>query len=76
MQGISRNLVVTCKGLVNLNTKIKALVVKRIKQEKNFPRSKVSVKSVSKIILEKRQISLIVKLTKLLSVAKIDLKTY
>lgn len=62
MQGISRNLVVTCKGLVNLNTKIKALVVKRIKQEKNFPRSKVSVKSVSKIILEKRQISLIVKL--------------
>lgn len=63
MQGISRNLVVTCKGLVNLNTKIKALVVKRIKQEKNFPRSKVSVKSVSKIILEKRQISLIVKLT-------------
>lgn len=63
MQGISRNLVVTRKGLVNLNTKIKALVVKRIKQEKNFPRSKVSVKSVSKIILEKRQISLIVKLT-------------
>lgn len=63
MQEISRNLVVTCKGLVNLNTKIKALVVKRIKQEKNFPRSKVSVKSVSKIILEKRQIALIVKLT-------------
>lgn len=63
MQGISRNLVVTRKGLVNLNTKIKVLVVKRIKQKKNFPRSKVSVKSVSKIILEKRQISLIVKLT-------------
>lgn len=62
MQGISRNLVVTCKGLVNLNTKIKALVVKRIKQKKKFPRSKVSAKSVSKIILEKRQISLIVKL--------------
>lgn len=56
MQGISRNLVVTCKGLVNINTKIKALVVKRIKQKKKFPRSKVSVKSVSKIILEKRQI--------------------